>query len=63
MNNPTSASQESLDELRVEHGLLDARLQRLDRRRSHSPEEKYEIQVIKKRKLALKDIIRQLEAG
>lgn len=44
-----------LDQLRMEHGHLEARLQRLDRHRSLSPEEQYEMQVIKKRKLAIKD--------
>lgn len=57
----TFASHESLDDLKVEHGSLDARLQKLDRHRSLSPEEQYEVQVIKKRKLALKDRMNQLE--
>ena len=61
--NGTFASTESLDRLRVEHGTLDARLQQLDRHRSLSPEEQYEVQIIKKRKLALKDAINRLEAS
>lgn len=59
--NGTFVSNDSLDALRVEHGTLDARLQQLDRHRSLSPEEKYEMQVIKKRKLELKDRISRLE--
>ena len=59
--NGTSASQQSLEALRVEHGTLDARLQQLDRHRSLSPEEQYEVQIIKKRKLALKDEISRME--
>ena len=57
----TFAHDESLDELRFEHGTLDARLHQLDRHRSLSPDEQYEVQVIKKRKLILTDRINQLE--
>jgi hypothetical protein len=57
----SSFAQYDLDQLRIEHGHLEARLQKLDRHRSLSPEEQYEIQVIKKRKLAIKDQMRQLE--
>lgn len=46
--------------LESEHELLEHRLEALKARKSHSPEERYEIQVIKKRKLALKDRIREL---
>lgn len=59
--NTTFATINSLDDLRMEHGSLDSRLQKLDRHRSLSPEEQYEKQVIKKRKLALKDQIKQME--
>ena len=44
-----------------EHQNLEVRLKQLDKHRSLSPEEQYEIQVIKKRKLALKDLITALE--
>jgi hypothetical protein len=50
-----------LEQLRTEHGNLEARLQRLDRHRSLSPEEQYEIQIIKKRKLAIKDQMNQMK--
>ena len=59
--NEMFANHQNLDELRDQHGDLDARLQQLDRHRSLSPEEQYEVQVIKKRKLHLKDVINQLE--
>lgn len=59
--NEIFANHQNLDELRDQHGDLDARLQQLDRHRSLSPEEQYEVQVIKKRKLHLKDVINRLE--
>ena len=62
MHHPTAASDSTLDQLRIQHGDLDARLQQLDRHRSLSPEEQYEKQVIKKRKLALKDRIESLQS-
>lgn len=52
---------EKLDQLKMEHSSLDDRLVKLDRRRSISPEEHYEMTVIKKRKLALKDRILAIE--
>ena len=61
--NGTFASDTTLDDLKHEHGTLDTRLQLLDSRRSLSPEEHYEIQVIKKRKLFLKDQISKLETS
>jgi hypothetical protein len=57
-----AASDTTLDQLRTKHGSLDARLQQLDRHRSLSPEEQYEVQIIKKRKLALKDRIESLQS-
>ena len=48
--------------LKSEHQTLEERLNQLDRHRSLSPEEQYEKQVIKKRKLALKDRIANLES-
>ena len=59
--NGTQTLTPTVDDLRFEHGNLDARLRQLDRHRSLSPEEQYEVQVIKKRKLALKDQITELE--
>ena len=53
----------SLETLQHEHEQLDARLQKLDRLRSLSPEEQYEKMVIKKRKLALKDRISRHDAS
>lgn len=53
---------DDLDVLRAEHESLEARLLELERHRSLSPEEQYEIQVIKKRKLAIKDRIASLES-
>ncbi|WP_164856202.1 DUF465 domain-containing protein [Lujinxingia sediminis] len=52
----------SLDELRAQHLELKERLQALEKLRSLSPEEQFEARVIKKRKLALKDAMRTLEA-
>lgn len=54
---------ESLDSLRNTHQQLEQRLDQLDGQRSLSPEEKYEAQVLKKRKLALKDRILEKENG
>jgi hypothetical protein len=62
MNNDVSKRQQSLDNLRREHALLESRLKELERPRSISPEESYEMQVIKKRKLSIKDRISVLEA-
>lgn len=47
--------------LEAEHTTLDIRLKELERRKSHSPEERYEIQIIKKRKLAIKDRMQHVE--
>ena len=54
-------SDQSLEQLKTEHRSLEQRLQRLNRPRSLSPEEQFEIQEIKKRKLKLKDRIRTIE--
>ncbi len=51
---PTLA-EDSLEALRETHRQLEQRLEQLDRHRSLSPEEQFEVQVLKKRKLALKD--------
>ena len=48
---------DSLEALRKTHRQLEQRLEQLDRHRSLSPEEQFEVQVLKKRKLALKDRI------
>lgn len=50
-----------LNELKNEHANLDNRLNLLDSRRSISPEEHYEMIVIKKRKLILKERISEIE--
>ncbi len=47
------------EQLQDEHAQLDSRLQELGKLRSLSPEEQYEKMVIKKRKLAIKDILAQ----
>ncbi len=47
------------EDIRFEHEVLEIRLGQLDKHLSLSPEEKYEKQVIKKRKLALKDQLNQ----
>jgi hypothetical protein len=47
--------------LENEHTTLDVRLKELEKRKSHSPEERYEIQIIKKRKLAIKDRMKRVE--
>lgn len=49
---------ETLESLRDAHQHLERRLNKLDGHRSLSPEEQYEVQVLKKRKLAIKDRIR-----
>jgi len=54
---------EDVHTLRAQHQNLETRLRQLDKHRSLSPEEQYEVQVIKKRKLALKDRISSLEAS
>ena len=59
--NSRSERTSNLTTLRQEHETLDSRLQKLDRQRSLSPEEQYEMMVIKKRKLALKDRINSME--
>ena len=57
----SSSPTEDLSGLKSEHETLDTRLEQLDRHLSLSPEEQYEKQVIKKRKLILKDRIARLE--
>lgn len=47
--------------LENEHMTLDVRLKELEKRKSHSTEERYEIQIIKKRKLAIKDRMQRVE--
>ncbi len=54
---------DSIESLRSAHRELEARLNQLDRHRSLSPEERFEVQVLKKRKLALKDRIRSMSAN
>lgn len=49
------SSEHIVQRLRADHADLEARLGELDRRRSLSAEEEYEKQVLKKRKLAIKD--------
>jgi hypothetical protein len=51
----------SLDELKSVHQSLENRLDKLESPRSMSPEEEYEMNVIKKRKLSIKDKILDLE--
>lgn len=50
----------TLDTLRAHHRQADERLQELVRQVSLSPDEEMEIALLKKRKLHLKDEIRQL---
>lgn len=57
----TPSPVEALAQLRSQHQWLDERLRELDKYRSLSPEEQYEVALIKKRKLFLKDRIRSLE--
>lgn len=52
---------DSLESLRAAHRKLEDRLSQLDRHRSLSPEERFEIQVLKKRKLVLKDRMRAMQ--
>ncbi len=54
--------QSTLDRLRADHQTADRRLQELDSQRSLTPEEQLEIARLKKRKLHIKDEIRQLSA-
>ena len=49
----------SANDIRDEHEILEIRLGQLDKHLSLSPEEHYEKQIIKKRKLALKDRLNQ----
>ncbi len=62
MNNDVTKRQTTLENLQREHALLESRLKELERPRSISPEESYEMQVIKKRKLSIKDRISVLES-
>ena len=52
--------EESVENLQRMHESLQERLNELDRHRVLSAEEKFEVQIIKKRKLALKDRIQEL---
>jgi hypothetical protein len=54
MTQPQTAAPDPA-QLQEEHAALEARQRELERQRSLSPEERYELLVIKKRKLALKD--------
>ncbi len=51
---------ETFEALQQAHQQLEQRLNTLDRHRSLSPEEQFEVQVLKKRKLALKDRMRTI---
>ncbi len=67
MSNSTARRDDLLEEssyeqLRTEHEELEQRLHLLGRPRSMSPEEKSEMQRIKKRKLAIKDRMRSLQS-
>lgn len=53
----------NLESLQTAHREMEQRLDQLDRHRSLSPEEQFEVQVLKKRKLALKDRIREIESS
>lgn len=53
----------SVESLQKMHQSLEERLNELDRHKALTPEEKFEVQIIKKRKLALKDRIQELKAG
>jgi hypothetical protein len=57
-----SAPEDDVDILRAEHEALELRLHELEKLRTLTPEEQYEKQVIKKRKLAIKDRIFRLES-
>lgn len=59
-NAVSHSSDETLTSLRQAHRQLERRLDKLDGQRSLSPEEQFEVQVLKKRKLALKDRIRAM---
>lgn len=54
--------QDTLESLQRVHQELEHRLTKLDRQRSLSPEEQFEVQVLKKRKLALKDRMRAMDS-
>ena len=54
---PASSAVPSVEELIRMHRELDTRLVELGRRRSLSPQEQFELAVMKKRKLALQDRI------
>lgn len=60
INQPQDAA--NLDDLQQEHTLLERRLKELSKHLSLTPEEQYEAMVIKKRKLAIKDLISALGA-
>ncbi len=62
-NSVSHRSDESLESLRRAHQQLEQRLHTLDRHRSLSPEEQFEVQVLKKRKLALKDRMRAMSSS
>lgn len=67
MARPNTAAADSLEEtmesLQQSHQSLQERLAELDRLRSLSPEEQFEVQIIKKRKLALKDRIQSIQSS
>ncbi len=59
---PRFLATDSIDELTETHRQLKTRLQELGKHRHLSPEERFEVQIIKKRKLALKDRISELQS-
>ena len=59
----TDQLEETMESLQETHQSLQERLNELDRHRSLSPEEQFEVQIIKKRKLALKDRIRSIQSS
>ncbi len=60
---PADSLEETMESLQQTHQSLQERLAELDRLRSLSPEEQFEVQIIKKRKLALKDRIQSIQSS
>ncbi len=63
VNSAARGTTETLESLRKTHRQLEQRLDKLDRHRSLSPEEQFEVQVLKKRKLAIKDRMRAMSSA